>query len=306
LRIARRNLVLAGLLAALLSLEALLARPARTLDDAGPLLAGFDAASVARIELRPADGLGLTLERAGDGWTVRERDGFPAYRYAVDELLADVRGLSALLPAGDAPSSHEALGVGQGGLHLILSGTRGRSELVQGAPQGLSGGSTVRLAGSDAVFRAPGFAPLSTAAGSWLDTRLLDFEPSAVRGLRVARAGENDLRLERSGQGWQNAAGAPAPKARVERLLELASTLVLADLVDAEVSATNGLGEPAELSLELVLEGGVEQVLCIGIQDPNDPAGAFLATRRDWSRDWCVALPAETAQVLFAAIDDLD
>jgi hypothetical protein len=124
---------------------------------------------------------------------------------------------------------------------------RGRPDLlalVQGAPAGLAAGSNVRLAGENDVYRAPALPPTPLAPAAWLDTHLVSFQPASVRAVVLSHGASGALDLLRDEQGWrvQGAAGGRVPRTRVERLLQVASNLIFADVIDAAVSPETGFG----------------------------------------------------------------
>jgi hypothetical protein len=203
---------------------------------------------------------------------------------------------------GEEAAAHDAQGVGASGTRVAFAGEGGRAllELVQGAPPGLAAGSNVRLAAESDVYRAPGLPPVPVSAAAWLDTRLAVFEPADVRALRALAGGETVLALERDAEGWRASEGARAQRTRVERLLQVAAQLIFADVLALEAGPATGLDTPAtELVLEL--QGGERVSLALGGRADD---GAYYATNTGWPRPWCVALPAETADVLLAALED--
>ena len=82
----------------------------------------------------------------------------------------------------------------------------------------------------------------------------------------------------------------------------MASQLFFSDVLPMEAGPELGLGEPPEASLELELADGERVALWIGTPTEQN---AFHATNPAWPKPWCVALPAATAEVLFAAIDEV-
>jgi hypothetical protein len=168
-------------------------------------------------------------------------------------------------------------------------------------------GSNVRLSAGVDVFRASQLDPVPCSAGAWLDTRLLDFEPQQVRGFTVSHGGGRVLlELRRDGAGWVLLEGGErrgASKARIERLLEVASTLVFTDLdSQGERGDDDALMGLAETVLELELGEAGQAAVWIG-----SPAGegSYPATNPAWRGAPRVLLDPVTAQVLFDAIEGL-
>ncbi|MEM7308582.1 MAG: hypothetical protein AAF682_18005 [Planctomycetota bacterium] len=309
MRLHPRNVVLLLVFSGLAFASVALERDEQQVQDAGPLLTGFEPARVERVVLTPPGAAALELLRGGpeEPWTLPSRDGFGAYGYAVDELLARVAAVPRSDRVGSEPSSFDAHGVGTAGVRLAFYGGAGEllAELVQGAPAGLATGSNVRLAEGDEVFRASGLQPVGTDPGAWLDAQLVRFDPVEVRGVAISHEGGRIfLDLLRGADGWRvlNDPDKTVPKNLVERVLQVASTLVFTDLIDARIEPKNGFGSPPETLLELDLEGDERAALWIGVPTGD---GAYYATNPHWEKSWCAALPSRTAEVLFGAIDAL-
>ena len=310
MRLHPRNLLLLVVLFGLTGWNVVLERGGPVARESGPLLSDFDPARVARVLLTPAEGEPLELVRAGegDGWVLPASGGFPVFAYAVGDLLNRIGQLSRADLVGQEPGSFGAHGVGTAGLRIALQDASGSAlaELIQGAPPGLAAGSNVRLADGDAVYRASGLRPVSTAPAAWLDTRLIDFDPTRVRGVAIHHEGGRIfLDLLREQDSWRllNETGKRAPKNLVERVLQVTSTLVFADLTDARIEPKNGFGSPPQTLIEVELADDERASVWIGLPTGE---GAYLATNPAWPKAWCVELPSRTAEVLFSAIETLD
>jgi hypothetical protein len=119
----------------------------------------------------------------------------------------------------------------------------------------------------------------------------------------------------RDERGWRDLGtpeGEPAYVSRphVERVLQFASTLVFEDVVGAEVVPAQGFGSPPQTLLELDLGDEERRAFWVGVQiDPGDASDtgdrAYYATNPHWPERWTVSLPAQSAELLFAAIEDL-
>lgn len=305
-----RNLLLALVLAALVAANVLLAPDVRRARTGGPLVAPFDAADVARIEIAAGDGEPVVLERADGAWSVATRDGFPAFAYAVEDLLGALARLTRGDRVGAEPDTHALFGVGAAGTRITLTDPAGRAlaAVVQGAPPGLATGSYVRRAAADDVVRAPTFPPVGTTAGAWLDTRLVDLKPAEVRKASISHEGGRVfLDLLRDEQGWRDLSPpepADVPRTRVERVLQIASTLVFSDVLPDPLTPEQGFGSPPETLIELELVNGERRAIWIGLPIA-DRERSYYATNPEWEEPWVVALPAATAEVLFAAIEEL-
>ena len=304
-----RNLILLVVLVVLFAVDVAMKSPNAVALERGPLVTGFLPGAVRRVVLRPATGAPVVLERTGeeDSWALPDRNGFPAYDYAVNQLFERVVNLSRSDRLSEEEDTLDIHGVGDSGLRLRFEGADGSAllELIQGAPAGLATGSNVRLAGGSDVFRAPGLPPVPATPEAWLDTRLLAFEPASVQGLTVSHdGGRVFLDLRRDKDGWQllNEPAGRAPRTYVERVLEVASTLVFTDVLEAEVSPDNGFGSPPETMLEIDL--GDEGKAAVWIGYPTGD-GTWYATNPDWEPRFCVGLSSRTAEVVSAVIEAL-
>jgi hypothetical protein len=185
-----RNVALLLVLAALVAANVFLARPVTQATAGGPLVAPFEPAAVARIEIDGPDDEPVALARvpvgagADGAWSVTSRFGFPAYAYAVDELIAALAHLMQNDRVGEQASTHPLFGVGARGTRITLFDAAGRAlaAVVQGEPAGLATRRDGRHAASDDVERAPAFARGGPRPGAWRDTRRCPVEPAAVRG----------------------------------------------------------------------------------------------------------------------------
>ena len=308
MRLHRRNIVLLFVLVVVVALNVALERPVRTVGSSGALLTDFAPDRVARIAVEAPDGARLEIVRMEDRWTLPGRHGFPALAYAVEELCARLRDLSRADRVSEEADSHERYGVGADGMRLVLEDAHGAviAKVVQGVTPELGSGSYVRLAGGDEVFRAARLAPLEVDPRRWLDTRLVRFNPAEVKGVVVSHeAGRIFHELVRDADGgWRvmsSESGTAAPRTLVERVLQVASSLYFADVLKTGVLPEDGFGNPPETLIEI--DAGEGASLWIGTPTGE---GVYPATNPDWPRPWVVALPSESAQVLFAAIEALD
>lgn len=304
-----RNLLLAVLFAGLVAANLALERPANVAQQRGALVPDFDPARVQRVVLTCPQDPPLVILREADGWRLPGQENFRAFDHAVDRLLDQVAALQRGDRVAEESMSFDLYGVGAAGRSLRFEDAEGRSlcELVQGVSASMLAGSNVRLSAGVDVFRAFQLDPVHCSAGAWLDTRLLDFEPGQVRGFTVSHDGGRVLlELRRDGAGWvllEGGARRGASRARIERLLEVASTLVFTDL-----ESQGGRGDDDDLvgqaQTVLELELGEEEQAAVWIGS-RAAEGSYPATNPAWRGAPRVRLDAMTAHVLFDAIEGL-
>jgi hypothetical protein len=154
-----------------------------------PVLPGLQAklGTIAAVELRgPGNTTLVTLERAPDGWRVRERTGWRADRAALVRLLADLAGARREEPRTAQPEKYPRIGVepvadaapDSSGVEVDARGAGWDYALVVGTAPPTGRGRYVRVPTEPGAWLTrPDFAFPRTPAG-WLDTHLLD-EPLA-------------------------------------------------------------------------------------------------------------------------------
>ena len=239
MKIARRNLVLAGILV-LLSAVHWAASSGRKEREVVRLFPELHPPLAARVGIESGDGarrLELALE---DGtWVLPQVFGHPARASAVELLLDRVSALTDVDLVADRAQDHAAYGLTDGaprGAHP----RRGRTTLAalaqgEAAPAGL--GDVARATGyarSDGTRVFPRCAPRAARASTlaWLDNRWLELDPSAVRVLRCAGASSARSKgraRPRPGSRLERA-GARAPRVRARMFFDGACSVARASV----------------------------------------------------------------------------
>lgn len=168
-----------------------------------PLLTGFDAAAVTSLRISGAAGRPVaTIERTRTGWTLGERDGYPADAARVRQLLETLRALHPVERKTADPARHAVLGVedprepGAEGLRLdIVSGTTTRSLVVGRRAATL--GTYVRLADDPQAYAVLPELELPRDTTLWLERTLVRVPGREVAAIEVKPAGEAMYRLRR-------------------------------------------------------------------------------------------------------------
>jgi hypothetical protein len=294
MRLARRNLLLAALLAVLVVLDLLHREPERVAASGEPALA-LRPDDVARIEISRG-GEEVALVRSGAGWTVRERDGFAAHGPTVTTLLERLAALSRADLVSSSPDALPLFGLGPGAARLVLADAEGEvlADLSMGRPRDEAGGCYVRVAGSDEAFRSAALAVPEPRPERWLDTRLLDLPIPSVQVIHAELPDGRSFRIQRGEDGRWNALESPrsVTPAAVDPLLLVAANLYFSDLSDV-ARADAGLETP-RATLRFDLEGGELLRLALGDAVP----GGRAARRAEWSADWVVVLSERSATSL--------
>lgn len=321
MRIQGRNLFLMAVLGGLWATHSTLREPEPVVGTGAAVFPGFLGASVSEVEITDAEGASLVLRRQGDDWILPARFDLDAHAFTVKSMLTAVHNVRATQLVSDAPSAREIYGVGEAGTRVVLSGlgdvvlasfVQGREVPTPGSLASTSAGTFLRPADRSAVYRVAGLPPLSVDPDDWLDTRLLHFDPSDVRALRVRRGGaESGLDLRRAEDGWEFGRWSveeselefrPVPSGGVDPLLEELSTLYFERAVAAEFGEEWGLGHTPAWSFDIELE----QRLSLWIGAPDGDAGRFAARLVNPLKPQVVTLSSGLVESLLASYDRVE
>ena len=170
----RFHKILIGLLVAQLALAlVMLLRD----DDHGaekpqPLLAGFDAAKVTRVQVLGKDKPVDIVKRDG-AWVLASGYDYPVEESRVTDLLAQLAKLSAAAPIATQPSRHKQLGVADDDFtrKLVVTADGKDTTLFVGTTAGLRR-TAVRLANDARVFGVSGVTShgIGTEPSAWVAT----------------------------------------------------------------------------------------------------------------------------------------
>lgn len=209
----RLNKILIGLLAVQLVLAVYVmsrgdgAAPLK----AEPLLPGFDAAAVTRVQVfgdgkaKPVD-----LVKQGDGWVIASHYQYPADKDKVTAALSPIAKMAAAEPVATSATRHKQLKVGDAEFERKLVITAGGKDttIYVGGAAGLRR-TAVRIGGDDRVFGVTGVSTFAfgTQARDWIAGKYYQTPRDDITKIEIARGGKT-LVLDRTPP-----APAPAPAA---------------------------------------------------------------------------------------------
>jgi hypothetical protein len=165
---------------------------------------------VTRVTLRHgAAAPQVTLQRQAGGWTLDQRDGYPADSAKLRRLLVALAELRVAEEKTADPANYATLGVddpgppGASGTEVtITTGTTSRS-LIIGKPA--AGGNFVRDPhAARSVLAIPGTTP-DGEPRDWIDPQLLDIRPAGIREVSIAPP--HGQAVKRAGSDWAGLAG---------------------------------------------------------------------------------------------------
>ena len=179
-----KNLLIATLVLGLIAFAAVrLTREAPKAEaEKKPLIeaAVLDGAKALTIK---ANNKSVTVEKAADGWTVKEKLGLPAD--IENRLLPLVRGLQKANNFGQLtanPKRLEKLGLADSSLTVV--GPDGKPTTIQFGKQTEDGlGASARLAGQEFAIRTDFSAYLEGDPLSWVDLTLFSAKPAEIKSI---------------------------------------------------------------------------------------------------------------------------
>ena len=146
---------------------------------------------VTRVTLRHGAATpGVTLRRAEGGWTLDERAGYAADSARLRRLLVALADLKIAEEKTTDPANYAALGVddpghaGAAGTEVTITTASGSRRLIIGKPA--AGGNFVRdPAQAQSFLAVPAVSP-DGEPRDWIERRLLDIPPEAIRELTIS------------------------------------------------------------------------------------------------------------------------
>lgn len=192
-------------------------------------------ADTQRIRFTLADET-YTLARTAGGWVVEDAGGYPVKQDDPNRLGELMRGLETLSYGEmrtDDPYKHERIGLGdptEGGngalVEIFGPGEQLTHSLIIGRK---SDALYFRDVDNAQTFRAIGTLPPFYNRRAWLDLKVIDIDPGAVRAVRIFDASDQTLYLSRR-EGEDSRSFRPAPPHEQDQLISrlAASTTALA------------------------------------------------------------------------------
>ncbi|MEZ6013663.1 MAG: DUF4340 domain-containing protein [Planctomycetota bacterium] len=271
MRIARRNVVLAGALVTLTGLLVFGGREAAPTRAITRLFPTLTTASAARLELA-ADGRSVRVERVNGEWVLPDLFGYPAEPLLVARVIERLGSLTSLDLLTEDPKRHAEYGLDEGAAQrfTVFDVSDGvlADLLVARAP---TGAAYVRLRGQDAVFGAGALPTTSSDLQAWrLGSPLITVDATLATRIELAPAdagaGWPSVTVVRDPDRydrWFDGEGSEVPRERVERLLNELVKLYPLAILAAGPAPEHGL-DPAALTVRVVGAKGEVALARIG------------------------------------------
>ena len=251
--LSRLHKILSGLLAAQIALAVVMLT--RGDDTAAhkpePLLAGFDAAKVTKLEVFAKDGTkpAVALAKQGSSWVLASSFDYPALDSKVNDLLASVAKLAADAPIATQASRQKQLRVDDTDFErkLVITADGKATTLFVGSSAGARR-SAVRIGGDSRVYAVGSLTAWSIGGEprDWVDTSYVKVGKDELAKVTIEHDGST-IELERDGDHWKAAiggtpialgSGESLDTAMIDRIVDAASSIDLASPADPKRDAS--------------------------------------------------------------------
>lgn len=197
-----------------------------------PLNAQLDKVQSIKI-VKAGDALAVELVRSESGWTLKQRNGYPADLKKVNTLLIQLAEAKLLEAKTTTPANYATLGVQDvsqaeaTGVRLELTGIEPTLKALIGKTDATARGTYVRIVDQAQSWLVDQQVAVSTEASEWLQRELVDIDASRMQEVIVQIASSPPYKAIKEKRDDANFDVTPIPTKR-----ELNS-----------VSATNSLGQ---------------------------------------------------------------
>jgi hypothetical protein len=247
----RLNQILIALLVVQIALVAYVFWPRPTAQaEGGPLVSGFNAAEVVSLTISDGDGHRVALAKSGDGWVLPEAGDFPVKADSVTPFLDKIGALKTNRLVTQTESSHRRLQVAPDEFNRLveISLADGSShKLFIGSSAG-AGATHVRADDQPQVYLTADLTgwDANAQASAWIDTLYFTLPQTATVALTLENQ-NGRFEFDKTGDSWSMAglaAGETLKSDEVTRLVNLASTVRLAEPIGRTEQTDFGLAEP--------------------------------------------------------------
>jgi hypothetical protein len=266
----------------------------------------------------------LTLQRGQNGWTVAERDNYPADSAKVRQALVGLAELKLVEAKTRKPELYKKLEVedvkdGAKSAHVEVKDTAGQkmAELIVGKrrPDRLGAGADgiyIRRPGEAQSWLAQGSLDLTGEAKDWLDKKVVSIPPAKVKSVTISHPDGSKLVIARESPDAKFAvADGPADaKWKGETTIaEPAGALENVELSDVATAEQQKVPEDANVA-ELVTFDGLTVKAATWTKDETtwlrlDASGQGADEITAKTGKWVYAIPAWKANPLKTKVGDL-
>lgn len=163
---------------------------------------GADLDAVTAVRIGKGNRPTTTLEKSAAGWTVKERDGYPADVAKLRKLLTALGDARIVEEKTADPARYPVIGVedpaqpGATGTEITVVTAGGRQAVIVGKAAGQ--GSFVRRDGEKQSYSVEPGIPVQTEPPFWIDARLLDVPAAKIQRVEYRPPGAPSYAVQRS------------------------------------------------------------------------------------------------------------
>jgi hypothetical protein len=205
--------------------------------------------TVSEIELQKGTPTpAVTLQRAGEQWSVAQRTGYPADAAKVHKLLLSLADAKIVEEKTSNPANFPLIGVedpakpGAGGTQITLTTQDGKHSVIVGKPIGE--GNFARRGGDDHSFTVEPGITADVEPKAWIDSRLLDVPVAQIQSVAEKFAtgpGYSVHRLKPGEDGFALDGAPPAGRKLIDAQGLAPSGSALAGLSADDVAAASSI-----------------------------------------------------------------
>jgi len=283
------------------------------------------AGRIARIEIRQGPAT-LTLERAGEQWSITERNGFPAAADKVRALLVGLTEAELVEPKTRNPARYALLDLGDqeasggGKLVRLLDGTgEVLGEVVVGKSRrdafgSGKAGTYVRRPADAQTWLASTEINSGVGLRDWAKTRLFETQTEKIKRISIERASEPAYQIEREQGGTSHKlADIPAGKKlkyvnAIDNIVEALASIEFEDVRKAEAAPDAGaasLETDSGLKVEIKIRRDKDDawlaLSATGAGEAEKSAGELAARAGGWE----FKIPPSKADAILKKKDEL-
>jgi len=217
-----------------------------------------DLNGVSEVRIAKGGPLPLTtLDKTANGWTVKERGGYPADVAKLRKLLTSLGDAKILEEKTADPARYPVIGVedltqsGATGTLVTLLTPRGSQALIIG--KSVAEGTFVRRAGDKQSYSVEPGITVEADPHFWIDSRLLDVPATKIQSIAFKPAVGAAYAIRRSADGAFSLEGTPADRKALDGSALAPAQTTFTGLTAEDVAAVDSLdfGQPFVTTLTL-------------------------------------------------------
>jgi hypothetical protein len=198
-----------------------------------------------------------TLDKAANGWTVKERGGYPADVAKLRKLLTSLADAKILEEKTADPARYPVIGVedltqsGSTGTEVTVLTPHGAQALIIG--KSVAEGTFVRRAGDKQSYSVEPGITVETEPHFWIDSRLLDVPAAKIQSIAFKPADGTAYVIRRTATDAFSLEGAPADRKPLDASALAPAQTTFTSLTAEDVAAVEGVdfGKPFVVTLTL-------------------------------------------------------